>query len=187
MGKMNVQNILAALGLIAIASCAPETQNARDTAVATPATLATATISDSAGANVGLASIIKAGDALSLKVTLSGMPVGEKALHFHTKGACDAPDFKSAGGHLNPAEVSHGKLSETGPHLGDFPNIVIADDGLADIALPIAGTPQEAAGHILDEDGTAIMIHAGPDDYKSDPAGAAGPRIACGIFEVAGQ
>ena len=187
MGIMKVQNILGALGLIGLAACAPETQTSPDTVEATATTLATATISDSAGVNVGLATILETGDSLSLKVTLSGMPPGEKALHLHTNGACDAPDFKSAGGHLNPAKVSHGKLSETGPHLGDFPNIVIADDGLADIALPVAGTAQDTAGHILDEDGTAIMIHAGPDDYKSDPAGAAGPRIACGVFEAAGQ
>ncbi|MEP2735038.1 MAG: superoxide dismutase family protein [Erythrobacter sp.] len=181
---MKVKNIIGALGTISLAACAPETETQSDTAETLPTTLASASISDAAGANVGLASIIETGNALSLKVTLSGMPPGEKALHFHTTGACDAPDFKSAGGHLNPAEVSHGKLSDDGPHLGDFPNITIAEDGLAEISLPVAGTAQGAAKHILDADSTAIMIHAGPDDYKSDPAGAAGPRIACGVFEA---
>lgn len=150
----------------------------------TPQIMLSAPITNARGENVGLASIVQSSGALALNVSLSNMPAGEKALHLHTTGLCEAPAFKSAGGHLNPSGASHGKLSENGPHLGDFPNIVIAQDGLAEVSLPITGNSDEVLGHIEDEDGTSVMIHAGPDDYKSDPAGAAGPRIACGVFKA---
>jgi Cu-Zn family superoxide dismutase len=177
---VKAQKALGVAALIALAGCGPASEKES----ANPTSVASAALANAAGNAVGLASLIKEGSTLSLKLTLSGMPAGEKALHFHTTGACDAPDFMSAGGHLNPTDASHGRLSETGPHLGDLPNIEIAQDGLADITIAIHGNAAAGTGHILDEDGTAIMIHAGPDDYKTDPAGAAGPRIACGVFEA---
>ncbi len=181
---MKFRIVLGALTLFSLTGCAPayeeNDQAASAKTVAEP--IATGPMIDADGDSVGLASIVELDGVLALNLSLSSMPAGEKALHLHTTGACDGPDFKSAGGHLNPQSVSHGKMSETGPHLGDFPNITIAQDGLTELSLPIDGTPKNILGHIFDIDGTAVMIHAGPDDYLSDPAGAAGPRIACGIL-----
>ncbi len=181
---MKFHIIFGALTVFSLAGCTPaydeDDQAASAKAVAEP--IATGPIVDANGSSVGLASIVELDGILALNVSLSSMPAGEKALHLHTTGACDGPDFKSAGGHLNPNSVSHGKMSETGPHMGDFPNITIAEDGLTELSFPIDGNSNDILKHIFDKDGTAVMIHAGPDDYASDPAGAAGPRIACGIL-----
>ena len=144
--------------------------------------ISAAALANADGENVGQVSLAQTGDQLVLEIQVNGLAAGTKALHLHTTGACDGPDFKSAGGHLNPADVSHGKLSETGPHLGDLPNLEIEEAGNAEVTVELAGLADETIAQIMDADGTAVMIHAGPDDYKSDPAGAAGPRIACGVF-----
>lgn len=181
---MKIRFIMSALTAGSLIGCAPNgdpaEENSPETTKMPP--IATAPIADADGENIGLASIVEADGAVALNVSLSSMPSGEKALHLHTTGACDGPGFKSAGGHLNPQSVTHGKLSETGPHFGDFPNITITEDGLAEFSFPIVGSSEAALSHIFDEDGTAVMIHSGPDDYTSDPAGAAGPRIACGVL-----
>ncbi|MEO9462058.1 MAG: superoxide dismutase family protein [Marinomonas sp.] len=181
---MKIQFFVSALASASLIGCVPsgdETQESTS-GKANLQPIATAPIADEYGEDVGLASIVEANGSVALNVSLSSMPSGEKALHLHTAGACDGPSFKSAGGHLNPQSVTHGKLSKTGPHFGDFPNITIAEDGLAEFSFPIAGSSEAALSHIFDEDGTAVMVHSGPDDYTSDPAGAAGPRIACGVL-----
>lgn len=143
----------------------------------------TAEISDAQGVNVGTITLSEAGGQLVLSVALHGLSAGEKALHLHAVGSCDAPAFKSAGGHLNPFGKSHGHLSTNGPHLGDLPNVEIPRDGSYSTAIPLSESTENILPLIFDNDGTAVVLHAGPDDYKTDPAGAAGPRIACGVLE----
>lgn len=118
----------------------------------------------------------------------TGLPPGIHAFHLHETGACDAADgFKSAGGHFNPTDKSHGWLNENGAHLGDLPNLHVPQDGvlaveyfLADVTLGGDGD-----GHsLMDDDGTAVVVHVRADDYKTDPAGDAGERIACGVIEM---
>lgn len=82
---------------------------------------------------------------------------------------------------MNPGGNTHGKLSPGGKHLGDLPNVTVAEDGTVSQKLMLDWTFDQVESAIFDEDGTAIMLHEGPDDYKTDPAGAAGPRIACGV------
>ncbi len=135
------------------------------------------------GEEVGTASLAKEGSRLEIELGLAGLEPGTHALHLHTTGLCDAPDFKSAGGHLNPAGKAHGKLSEGGAHLGDLPNIDIPEDGKLALTVSVEGDAAANLATIFDADGTALMIHTGADDYKSDPAGAAGPRIACGVVQ----
>lgn len=134
------------------------------------------------GEKVGTAYLSKTPKGLDLTITVAGLAPGDKALHLHAIGDCSSPDFKSAGGHLNPANKAHGKQNPLGSHLGDLPNIPISADGTGGITAPIFGDSDVILHHIFDEDGTAVMLHAGPDDYVSDPAGAAGPRIACGVL-----
>lgn len=146
------------------------------------ALLGEAMLRSSDGSDIGSAQLYDNGSLLELQIDLGGLEPGERALHLHTTGLCEGPDFKSAGGHLNPQDNTHGSMSEGGRHLGDLPNIAFGAEGSVTqvITLDWAASGSEEA--IFDEDGSAVMIHAGPDDYISDPAGAAGPRIACGVL-----
>jgi len=147
----------------------------------------------------------QAGDMLgtvSFRETQSGMlwvaahatdvPSGRHGFHIHETGACD-PDtgFKSAGGHLAGSKT-HGILSEDGPHPGDLPNVVVHDDGKLDAEfflqrLEVDGTAWFGETGLFDDDGSAVVIHGGADDYESQPSGAAGPRIACGVIQRVGK
>jgi len=119
---------------------------------------------------------------LVIEVNLSGLEPGTKGMHLHTVGACDGPGFSSAGGHLNPHGHEHGTMNPKGSHLGDLPNIAIAADGTGKVSITLPGNLSTLKPILFDADGTAIVIHAGEDDYRTDPAGNAGSRIACGTF-----
>ena len=142
-----------------------------------------AIVSDRTGQVLGTVTLTSESDQLVLTAELDGVKPGMKAFHLHTTGLCETPDFTSAGGHLNPEGKSHGSLSETGKHLGDLPNLDIAETGSINTQIAVIGAQAEVLAAMQDFDGTAVVLHAGPDDYISDPAGAAGPRIACGVFE----
>jgi Cu-Zn family superoxide dismutase len=112
-----------------------------------------------------------------------GLPAGTHAFHIHQTGRCDPPDFQSAGGHFNPIEEQHGWNNPQGFHAGDLPNVHVGEDGRVVIEyFTDAVTLGPGDTSILDADGAAIVLHAGADDYVTDPAGAAGARIACGII-----
>lgn len=134
----------------------------------------------------GLASIVEAKGKLGLKLSLSGLPAGVHAVHLHMRGVCEVPAFTSAGGHLNPAGHQHGRDNPMGAHMGDMPNITVGDDGTANVTLPLDYKADELLTALFDKDGGAVVVHAAPDDYKTDPTGNAGGRIACGAF-VRGQ
>jgi superoxide dismutase, Cu-Zn family len=145
-------------------------------------TLARATLSDAAGASVGTVRIEQSGTALSLVADVRGMSTGQHGIHMHTTGKCEAPGFTSAGGHLNPTAHQHGTMNPAGPHLGDLPNITVAADGTGTLSAPLSGTAATVLASLFDTDGTAIVVHAGPDDYKTDPSGNSGGRVACGVL-----
>jgi Cu-Zn family superoxide dismutase len=112
-------------------------------------------------------------------VTLSGLPPGVHATHFHETGDCSAPDFSSAGEHI-AAGMEHGVLSEGGPHPGDLPNLTVAQSGAGEAEYFVTGL--DIDGDLLDSDGAAFVVHDGVDDYQSQPSGDSGDRIACGAF-----
>lgn len=147
---------------------------------------ATATLRDAGGAAKGIATFRQTAGGLQVMVRATGMAPGPKGLHFHMTGKCDAPDFTTAGAHWNPSAMKHGKDSGMGPHMGDLPNIEIGADGTGAVETTIAGaTLTGGATPLLDADGAAIIIHAGPDDYRTDPSGNSGGRIACGVVTAA--
>ena len=182
---MHIRTILSVALIPMLASgCAtmePDVETVGDTQ-----TVAAADLRDAAGAVVGRATLDRDGNALEVNLTVDRMSAGVRAFHLHTTGRCDAPDFTSAGGHLNPFGKSHGQLSGDGKHLGDLPNVVINSDGSAVAAGTLEGSAEDLLPLIFDNDGTAVMLHGGADDYVSDPAGAAGPRIACGVLRRPG-
>jgi Cu-Zn family superoxide dismutase len=124
------------------------------------------------------------GTAVQINGTLKPLPPGVHAFHIHTVGKCDPPDFTSAGGHLNPAGKQHGKDNPNGAHLGDLPNFEVVADGVGNISYAVPDiTLGDGPNSLFHPGGTALVIHANPDDYKTDPTGNAGARIACGVIE----
>ena len=114
--------------------------------------------------------------------TIGSTWAGEHGLHFHAVGTCEGPDFKSAGGHLNPEGHQHGMLNPMGSHLGDLPNFIADAQGHAQLQIALDQLPDKLLPHLFDADGTAIVVHAAADDYRTDPSGNSGARIACGVL-----
>jgi Cu-Zn family superoxide dismutase len=144
----------------------------------------TVTVRDSEGQDVTTLTLSDAGNGIVVTGTLTEVAPGPHAIHFHAVGKCEPP-FESAGGHFNPGNKQHGILNPGGHHAGDMPNIVMPEEGPGTIQIFAAGLTLAvgAEASLRDEDGTAIVIHAGPDDYKTDPSGNSGNRIACGVVE----
>jgi superoxide dismutase, Cu-Zn family len=144
---------------------------------------------DGKGAKVGTAALTEArsGQGVLIRAELSGLPAGTHALHIHQTGKCGAPSFESAGGHFNPLGKQHGFVSEKGAHAGDLPNIHVGADGRLTLEVLASGVTLAGSGQtsLFDADGSALVVHQGADDYKTDPAGGAGPRIACAVIEKA--
>ena len=166
---------LLATGATALASCATY-----DSAVERNA-FASALVSFADGTQAGTATLAREGDVALLRLDLSNLPGSDHAVHLHETGSCVAPDFTSAGGHLNPANRQHGFLDPRGAHMGDLPNLK-PENGRVDVTVPVRYPADDVEAALADADGTALIIHAGPDDYRTDPAGAAGSRVACGVF-----
>ena len=135
------------------------------------------------GSPRGEAMVTQDADGLRVVVKAQGLTPGTHAVHIHTTGQCVGPDFTSAGGHWNPTGRKHGKDNPMGMHMGDMPNMLAGPDGTGQIEYQIkGGTISEGATPLLDADGAAVVIHAQADDNKSDPAGNAGGRVACGVL-----
>ncbi|MFZ0474077.1 MAG: superoxide dismutase family protein [Halobacillus sp.] len=134
------------------------------------------------GREMGKAELTQADDAVKIDFSASDIPPGTHGIHIHEKGMCEGPDFKSAGGHFNPTNASHGTESEDGPHAGDLPNLEVSEEGSIQKEMTADRVTLEEGqeNSLLKEGGTALVIHAGADDQESQPSGEAGARIACG-------
>lgn len=144
------------------------------------ARVASATLRTPDGTEVGHATAREVKNGLRISIETTGLPEGMHGAHIHTTGKCEGPGFASAGGHWNPLNTQHGTLNPAGPHEGDLPNLVIGKTGRGVLAINV---PMATMDGLLDADGSAIVIHAGVDDMKTDPSGNSGGRIACGVFE----
>lgn len=138
---------------------------------------------DAQGQSLGTATLMPMSGMVHIQLDLKGLKPGQHALHVHATPKCEGPAFTSAGGHFNPAGKKHGLKSPDGPHAGDMENFTVAADGTAKGMVMAHGiTLGSEANSVFANGGTALVIHAGPDDMTTDPAGAAGDRIACGVI-----
>jgi len=146
-------------------------------------TTATAELRDANNQVVGQATFIEVSGGVRVVLEARGLPAGDKGVHLHAVGKCEPPQFTSAGAHFNPQSKQHGTLNPSGPHAGDLPNITIAANGTGRLET---FTERVALGSgpssLFDDDDTAIVVHAAPDDFKTDPTGNSGARIACGVL-----
>jgi len=133
----------------------------------------------------GEASATEAANGLSISFAATGMEPGTYGVHVHAAGRCEGPAFESAGAHWNPTNEKHGRENPQGAHLGDMPNLTVGADGTGRIEFTVPGaTLSGGTNAMLDADGAAFMVHARPDDYRTDPSGNSGDRIACGVFDA---
>ena len=144
---------------------------------------AKAELKDANGNVVGQATLMETPKGVQIHLTLTGVPEGTHAFHIHATGKCEPP-FTTAGGHFNPEMKQHGKDNPMGRHAGDLSNVTVSANGrvMADIVEPMVTLKVGPANSLFDADGSALVVHAAADDYKTDPTGNAGARFACGVI-----
>jgi Cu-Zn family superoxide dismutase len=154
------------------------------TSLPAAAQTAKATLKNADGKDVGNVTMTQTPHGVLLSLSVKGVPAGEHAFHVHAVGKCEPP-FTSAGGHFNPGNHKHGMMAAEGQHAGDMPNLHIPASGELAVEVQNAAITLEKGkpNSVFDGDGSALVIHAGKDDYKTDPTGDAGGRIACGVIE----
>lgn len=192
--NMMTQRSFLLFSVFALAACQSESQQTaqQDTATATAAETSTAAPSAQAvrvelinaqRQPVGSATLTESGQGVQVALQLTNLPAGTHGLHFHQNGACEPP-FESAGPHFNPTNRQHGTENPQGPHAGDLPNITIGQSGGTDttVVSNMVTLQPDQPNSLLKQGGTSLMIHATADDYKTDPSGNSGARIACGVI-----
>jgi Cu-Zn family superoxide dismutase len=169
---MKILHIAIALALLAFTSLPAAAQSAK------------ATLKNADGKEVGTAELTQTPAGVLIRLNITGLQPGERAFHVHGVGKCEPP-FTSAGGHFNPAGKKHGIMAKDGHHAGDMPNLHIPASGALQVEVINSAITLEKGkpNSVFGPDGTALIIHAGKDDYKSDPTGEAGGRVACGVIQ----
>ena len=168
-----IKNILT-VGLLASLAACSEMSSRHDP-------VAEATIAPTAGNQAtGTATFKQHGERIGIEVLLSGLTPGAHGLHIHEKGDCSAPDAMSAGGHFNPIKMTHGAPEATLHHAGDLGNAIADADGKAKVKLDLTGLTVLAGETSVV--GRAVIVHASPDDFQTQPTGNAGKRVACGVI-----
>jgi superoxide dismutase, Cu-Zn family len=144
-----------------------------------PEDSAKASLQDAKGQAVGDVTFEQTPHGVLIRGTLSNLTPGIHAIHIHEAGKCEGPEFKTAGGHFNPNKKSHGMMAAGGKHEGDLPNLYAGQDGK--VQFEFFAAHGLTVKSMMDADGSAVVVHAKADDHKTDPAGDAGGRIACGV------
>jgi Cu-Zn family superoxide dismutase len=172
---------VALLGLLLLPGCGGRPPGPGGNPLPKPTAIAKLT--DTTGKQIGLAIFTATDTGATVGISIAGLAPGLHGLHIHEAGRCTPPDFTSAGGHFNPTARHHGLKNPEGPHLGDLPNLLVQADGSADTSFsldPMLLRPGPLS--LLDSAGTALVVHADPDDQRSDPSGGSGDRVACGTI-----
>lgn len=177
-----------AAAVVAQPAPTPAKKAPAETRIAQSGTLAPAAIADikdPTGKLIGRAFFHEAPRGMLIRIEVGGQKPGWHGVHIHEKGVCTAPDFESAGAHLNPARKPHGLLHAQGPEAGDLPSFYVEANGVGRTSLFSDLISARGAGGraaLLDADGASIVVHAAPDDQSSQPSGGSGARVACGVI-----
>ncbi len=161
-------------GSLALAGCATVSAPSASNAIGGTLMLAS-------GQPVGTVAVTPTTTGFRITVNAGPMAPGTYGIHIHSVGKCEGPAFASAGAHWNPTARQHGLMNPAGHHSGDLPNLLIGADGTGSVAFDVPGRVDGADG-LLDADGAAVVIHAGPDDNVTDPSGNSGARVACAVI-----
>jgi Cu-Zn family superoxide dismutase len=142
--------------------------------------VASATVADAQGQQLGRVELRDSVGGVVVHAQITGLKPGNHGFHVHTVGRCDAPAFESAGAHWNPTNKQHGRQNPAGWHTGDLANLGASAEGVAEVHQTLDGA---TLADLLGGDGSALVVHADPDDNKTDPSGNSGARIACGVIQ----
>lgn len=145
--------------------------------------LQTAALRTADGQQIGTASVRGELGAVVLTIDVNRMPPGTYGMHIHAVGKCEGPKFESAGSHWNPENKQHGTQNPQGAHAGDLENLTIGQNGSGGATLTLSGIELDSGQNpLLDADGAALVVHAKADDYRTDPSGNSGDRVACAVL-----
>ena len=175
------------LPLLALAACGPKAESLGRVGGAPPSLMLSTRLLTAEGNSLGEVELLQMADGVQIIASVKGLPPGQYAMHLHAVGRCVGPDFASAGPHFNPMAKQHGRDNPMGAHMGDLPNLEVTDKGVGEVNIMLPGLRlADGDAPLLDADGAAVVLHARADDYRSDPAGNAGQRIACGEIRKSG-
>lgn len=183
--------ILTSVAALTLSACQKSSQPdeneiVEESAVKPEQGSAIATLASADGAPHGTANLTVIPGGLKLELKADNLADGMHGIHLHMTGKCEGPKFETAGGHWNPGNRKHGLESPDGAHAGDMTNISSAGQPVTNYSFELKGASLSEGDHpVLDADGTAIIIHAKPDDNKTDPSGDSGDRLICGVFKRA--
>ena len=153
-----------------------------------PPPAAAVSLTDGSGRTAGQAVLVEQGGGVRMLLDVTGLPPGDKAVHFHEVGQCIGPSFTSAGAHFNPTQAEHGTKNPRGPHAGDLPDITVETSGRGHLEVTVKRvTLKKGPASLLDKNGSALVVHERADDTRTDPDGGSGTRIACGVLIPAGK
>ena len=185
-----VASSIIAIGVLA--ACSSEAERPESNMAETPATAETSATPQTIALNggdgrpVGSVTLTEDTTGVAMKLDASAIAAGTHGLHLHEKGLCEGPKFESAGAHWNPTNKKHGRDNPEGVHLGDLANLEVPASGTASISLQVTGVlVGSGVNPLADADGTSLVVHAKADDYKTDPSGNSGDRVACAVIAPA--
>jgi Cu-Zn family superoxide dismutase len=175
--------LFAVVTIVGCATSGSSSGTSASTSESTSAGSASAVMRDQAGRELGTLTLSESGHGFITTGTLEHLSPGLHGIHIHTLGSCQGA-FNSAGAHWNPTGRQHGFENPMGPHLGDMQNLIVAPDSSTEVAVSNrGGGVLRGVGGLLDGDGASIVVHAGQDDYRTDPSGNSGARVACGVLQ----